>query len=114
MLNPAGLLQQHLIKQFLTQLNLHLPPDAENQLTGDEPHHAHACGEQHDPARLSQHVAVSETLLEVIDHPAHFERNRDAEHIHHDQCDRAHQHRASMGLQVAADQIEAEGGHREP
>ena len=107
-MNPSGLLLQHVIEQLLTQFDLHLSPDTEDQLPGDQTHHPHGGGQQHNPAGLSQYVPVGEAFLQVINDPFHFERDGHTEDVDHHQRDRAEHHLASVRLQIPADQIEAE------
>ena len=111
-LNPAGLLLQHLVKEFLAQLHLHLPPHTEHELTGNQPHHRHRTRQENDPAGLGQHIRQRKIVLKVVHHPSDLQGNGDAENVHHHKSDGAQHHRASVRFQVAADQIEAEGGHR--
>ena len=103
-----------MIEQLLAQFDFHLATDSKHQLPGDQTHHAHGRRQQHNPAGLPQYVLVGEATLQVIDHPFDFKWNGHAEDVDHHQRDRAEHHLASVGLQIPADQIEAEGGHRDP
>ena len=110
-LNPIGFLAEHVLEQALTQIHLHLPTHAEDELSRGQPDHPHGAGEQHNPSRLAQDSGVTESLLQLVHNAAHFHRDRDPQNVDHHQGDGSQQHRAAVGTQIAADQIETKGGH---
>ena len=110
-LNPGRLLPQHVVEQSLPQLHFHLSSDAEHQLPRKQTHAPHGGGEQHDPARLTQHTVVGKAFLKLIDDATHLHGDGDAEDVDHDQRQSSQKHGAPVGPQIAADQIEAHGGH---
>ena len=113
-LHPARFLQQQVVEDLLLEVGLHLPAHAENQHARVEAHRPHHAGQGDDQASLGQHIPQGEAVLQVIDHPPHQQRNRDAQQVHHHQGRCALQHLAAMGAQVAPDQVQPKGSHQGP
>ena len=110
-LHPGRLLTEHVIKQPLAQLHLHLPAHAEHKLTGQQPHSGHRARQHHDPSGLPQHALVGEAVLKLVNHPTDLHRDRDAENVDHNEGDRPEQDGSAMRAQVAADQVQAHRRH---
>ena len=95
-----------MLEQALTQLHFHLPAHAEDELARDQSNDPHGARKKHDPSRLAQDPGVTESLLQLIHDAADLHRDRHPQDVDHNQCNGSQQDGASMGSQVAADQVE--------